>query len=100
MRVQKALVGLATCVILASASGPAAGEGDKAAEILAALDGFARDVPGAALTTLVVLAMDGTTTARLASAGHLPPLHVTTTGELRVIEGGRRPPLLRPADRP
>ena len=62
-------------------------------EILAALDGFARDVRGAALATLVVLAIDGTTTARLASAGHLPPLHVTTDGELRVIEGGRRPPL-------
>lgn len=62
-------------------------------EILAALDGFARDVRGAALATLVVLAIDGTTTARLASAGHLPPLHVTTAGDLRVIEGGRRPPL-------
>lgn len=62
-------------------------------EILAVLDGFARDVRGAALATLVVLTIDGTTTARLASAGHPPPLHVTTSGDVRVIEKGRRPPL-------
>ncbi|MGF1598054.1 MAG: PP2C family protein-serine/threonine phosphatase [Acidimicrobiales bacterium] len=78
---------------LRAASNALARSCERPHELLAALDGFARDVRGAAMATLVVLAIDGTTTARLASAGHLPPLHVTTDGALHIIEAGRRPPL-------
>lgn len=70
-------------------------------ELLADLDRFAADLPGAAMATVVVLMLDGTTTARTASAGHPPMLHVTSAGAVNLIEAGRRPPLtfqLAPAD--
>ena len=62
-------------------------------QILTALDGFAQGVPGAAMATMAILFMDGSTTAHVASAGHPPILHVATTGEARFVETGRRPPL-------
>lgn len=62
-------------------------------DLLAQLDRFAQDLPGAEVCTMAVLMLDHTNTARLASAGHPPLLHVTGDGEVRVIEGGRRPPL-------
>src|SRR6056297_141754 len=62
-------------------------------EILAHLDDFARDTPGAAFATVVVMMLDGTTTGRLAAAGHPPPLHVPAHGTPATIEVGRRPPL-------
>lgn len=62
-------------------------------ELLADLDKFAADVPGAAMATMSALMLDGTTTARTASAGHPPMLHVTASGAVNVIEAGRRAPL-------
>lgn len=62
-------------------------------ELLADLDQFAADVPGAAMATVAVLMLDGTTTGRVASAGHPPMVHVTASGVTSVIEAGRRPPL-------
>ncbi|MFK8024378.1 MAG: PP2C family protein-serine/threonine phosphatase [Ilumatobacter sp.] len=62
-------------------------------EVLNHLDAFAQDVPGAAMTTVVVMMLDGSTTGRIASAGHPPVLHVRPGGIASVIEVGRRPPL-------
>ena len=62
-------------------------------EILAHLDDFARDTPGAAFATVVVMMLDGTTTGRIAAAGHPPVLHVRADGTANTIEVGRRAPL-------
>ncbi|MEZ5257073.1 MAG: PP2C family protein-serine/threonine phosphatase [Ilumatobacteraceae bacterium] len=62
-------------------------------ELLADLDKFAGDVPGAAMATMAVLMLDGTTEARTAMAGHPPLLHVTDDGVVNVVEDGRRSPL-------
>ncbi len=62
-------------------------------EILTALDGFAHHIPGAAMATLAIVSIDGSTTAQIASAGHPPPLHVTKAGHVHFIETGRRAPL-------
>lgn len=62
-------------------------------QILEHLDAFARDTPGASMATVVVMMLDGTTTGRIAAAGHPPPLHVPASGPPRTIEVGRRMPL-------
>lgn len=68
--------------------------------ILASLEAFARDVPGAEYASAVALMLDGTNTARIASAGHPPLLHVTVAGEVRVVEAGRGPLLCVDGARP
>ncbi len=66
---------------------------DEPGEVLDALDAFARELPGAALTTLTVVMLDGSTTGRIASAGHPPPLLIKPNGGSTMLEQGRRPPL-------
>jgi serine phosphatase RsbU (regulator of sigma subunit) len=70
------------------------------ADVLRSLDAFARDVPGAEYASCVVLMLDGTTTARLASAGHPPVLHVRAGGGVELVEAGRGPLLGVVGDRP
>ncbi|MEO1062396.1 MAG: PP2C family protein-serine/threonine phosphatase [Actinomycetota bacterium] len=62
-------------------------------DLLTGLDAFAKDLPGARGTTMVVVMLDGSTTGRIASAGHPPLLRVTPDGEVSLIEEGRRPPI-------
>ena len=62
-------------------------------QALTYLDGFVRDFPGAASASVLVLMLDGTTTGRLASAGHPPLLHVRGDGTMDVIGEGMRPAL-------
>lgn len=69
------------------------------AEMLRVLDSFAVDVPGAEYASVAVLMLDGTTTARIASAGHPPLLHVRAAGGYSLIEGGRGPLLAIPGRR-
>lgn len=66
-------------------------------ELLSYLDAFACDLPGAAMATIAVVMLDGTHTARIASAGHPPIIHVRTDGSKQIIELGRRTPLTIPA---
>lgn len=63
------------------------------ATLIRDLDGFAADLPGAEMTTMAVVMLDGSNVARIASAGHPPTIHVTSDGEIRSVEVGRRPPL-------
>ncbi len=63
---------------------------DQPSDILDALDAFARDLPGALLTTVTVVMLDGSTTARIASAGHPPPLLIKRNGESTMLEQGHR----------
>jgi serine phosphatase RsbU (regulator of sigma subunit) len=72
---------------------------DDPADILSALDAFAIDVPGAAYASVAILMLDGTTTARLAVAGHPPLLHVRARGGHSLIELGRGPLLGIPGTR-
>lgn len=69
------------------------------AEILRVLDSFAVDVPGAEYASVAVLMLDGTTTARIASAGHPPLLHVRAAGGHSLVEAGRGPLLAIPGRR-
>lgn len=69
------------------------------AEMLDVLDTFASDVPGAEYTSVAILMLDGTTTARIASAGHPPMLHVRASGGHALIEGSRGPLLTLPGTR-
>jgi serine phosphatase RsbU (regulator of sigma subunit) len=62
-------------------------------EVLAGLDAFASDLAGAKGTTMVLLMLDGSTTARIASAGHIPAVRVRPDGEVVLVEEGRRPPI-------
>ncbi len=62
-------------------------------DIVAGVDEFARVLPGARGTTMAVVMLDGSTTARICSAGHPPVLRVSPGGGVEVIEAGRRPPL-------
>lgn len=66
---------------------------DEPNDVLDALDAFARDLPGATMATITVVMLDGSTRARVGSAGHPPPLLVKGDGESQLIEQGRRPPL-------
>ncbi len=71
---------------------------DSPADILSGVDAFAADLPGAKGTTMVVVMLDGSTTARVASAGHPPLLRVRPGGVISVVEAGRRPPIGLPSD--
>jgi len=62
-------------------------------EALAHLDGFARDFPGASMASVIILMLDGTTTGRVAAAGHPPLLHVRGDGSIDIIGEGMRPAL-------
>lgn len=62
-------------------------------DALAHLDGFTRDFPGAAMASVIMLMLDGTTTGRVASAGHPPLLHVRGDGSIATIGEGMRPAL-------
>ncbi len=66
---------------------------DEPNDVIAHLDGFARDFPGALMTSVVIVMLDGTTTGRLAGAGHPPMLHVRCDGVYDVIGEGMRPAL-------
>lgn len=66
---------------------------DEPAGILAGLDRFASTVPGAAHASVVVVVLEGSDQARIASAGHLPPIRIDGDGVPHVIEAGRRTPL-------
>ena len=68
-------------------------------EVLAALERFATDVPGAMYATCAVLMLDDSTTARLALAGHSAPILVRTTGEVELLAARRGPLLCIPGDR-
>ncbi len=70
------------------------------ADILGSLDAFASGVPGAAYASVAALMLDGTTTGRIASAGHPPLLHVTAHGEVSLVEAGRGPLLCVDGARP
>ncbi len=62
--------------------------------LLSALDLFARDLPGAEVSTVVCAQLDVTTGhLRYACAGHLPPLVLTRGGEGRFLMEGRSTPL-------
>ncbi|MEP1124380.1 MAG: PP2C family protein-serine/threonine phosphatase [Ilumatobacter sp.] len=62
-------------------------------DVVAHLDGFARDFPGASMTSVIVVMLDGTTTGRIAAAGHPPMLHVRGDGGWDVVGEGMRPAL-------
>lgn len=62
-------------------------------DILEHLDGFVRDFPAAAMTSVVILMLDGTTTGRIATAGHPPMLHVREDGSVDMVAEGMRPAL-------
>lgn len=62
-------------------------------EVLEHLDGFVSDAPSAAMTSVMVLMLDGTTTGRVAGAGHPPVLHVRKDGRIDTIGEGMRPAL-------
>ncbi|MBT8241836.1 MAG: serine/threonine-protein phosphatase, partial [Acidimicrobiia bacterium] len=85
---------------LRAASSALAHAVDGPAEILAGLDRFARTLSGAEFATLCVVVFDGSPNARISSAGHPPPVVVTSDGHVQVIEAGRRPPLTLQDDRP
>ncbi|NND75212.1 MAG: serine/threonine-protein phosphatase [Ilumatobacter sp.] len=70
------------------------------ADVLTSLDAFAADVPGAAYASAMVLMLDGTTTGRIAAAGHPPLLHVSASGVVDVVEAGRGPLLGVSGERP
>lgn len=72
---------------------------DDPAAMLEALDSFAADIPGAAYASVAVLMLDGTTTARLAVAGHPPLLHVRADGGWATVDVGRGPLLRIPGER-
>ncbi len=61
--------------------------------VLEHLATFARDTPGAAMASVIVLMLDGSNVGRVASAGHPPLLHVRPNGDWQTIDAGRRPPL-------
>jgi CHASE1-domain containing sensor protein/anti-sigma regulatory factor (Ser/Thr protein kinase)/GAF domain-containing protein len=62
--------------------------------LLSALDRFARDLPGAEVTTVACAELEvGTGRLRYACAGHLPPLVVDRSGNARFLEDGRSVPL-------
>ncbi|WP_424344016.1 PP2C family protein-serine/threonine phosphatase [Ilumatobacter sp.] len=58
-------------------------------EVLNALERFAADVPGARYATCAVLMLDGSTTGRLALAGHPAPILVRATGEVELLDAER-----------
>ncbi len=62
-------------------------------EALTHLDGFARDFPGASMASVIILMLDGTTTGRVAGAGHPPLLLVRGEGGIETIGEGMRPAL-------
>ena len=66
---------------------------ERPAAILAGLDRFALSVPGAAHATVIVLVLDGSNRALVASAGHVPPIRIDRDGTPHVIEDGRSAPL-------
>jgi serine phosphatase RsbU (regulator of sigma subunit) len=72
---------------------------DDPAAILTTLDAFAADVPGAEYASAAILMLDGTTTARLALAGHPPMLHVKASGGHDLVDAGRGPLLAIPGRR-
>ncbi len=78
---------------LRSASNALCGPCGEPHEILRELDRFAKTVPGAAMTTVAILVTDGTSRARIALAGHPPPILISRSGTASLIETGRRPPL-------
>jgi serine phosphatase RsbU (regulator of sigma subunit)/anti-sigma regulatory factor (Ser/Thr protein kinase) len=64
------------------------------ASLLRSLDRFAREIPGAEVTTVVCAQLDvATGRLRYASAGHLPPLIVDRVGRARFLTEGRSGPL-------
>jgi serine phosphatase RsbU (regulator of sigma subunit)/CHASE1-domain containing sensor protein/anti-sigma regulatory factor (Ser/Thr protein kinase) len=64
------------------------------APLLQSLDRFAREIPGAEVTTVVCAQLDvATGRLRYASAGHLPPLIVDRHGRARFLTSGRSGPL-------
>lgn len=66
-------------------------------ELLSWLDDFAQGIPEARYATVMVVMLDGSTTVRVASAGHPPLLHVRSDGSFASVETGRRTPLTVPA---
>lgn len=68
-------------------------------ELLTWLDDFAQEIPEAHYATVMVVMLDGSTTVRVASAGHPPLLHVRADGTHCVVEAGRRTPLTVPPAR-
>ncbi len=78
---------------LRSASNALCGPCAEPHEILHELDRFARTVPGAAMATVAIVVTDGSSRARIALAGHPPPILISKSGSSRLIETGRRPPL-------
>ena len=64
------------------------------AVLLSSLDRFARDLPGAEVTTVACASLDVRTgQLRYACAGHLPPLVVSRAGDAGFLDEGRSVPL-------
>jgi anti-sigma regulatory factor (Ser/Thr protein kinase) len=69
-------------------------EGHSPAAVLDRLDSLVRSLEDAQMATLLYLVVDrDLTRVRLASAGHVPPLHVDADGRARFLEGPPDPPL-------
>ncbi len=69
-------------------------EGHSPATVLDRLDRLVRSLEGAQMATLLYLLVDPELgSVRFASAGHVPPLVVSASGEARFLEGAPDPPL-------
>ncbi|MGH8979499.1 MAG: SpoIIE family protein phosphatase, partial [Acidimicrobiales bacterium] len=66
---------------------------DQPSDVLDLLEKYARQLPGASCTTAAYVVVDAAGTVRYACAGHPYPLLVESTGEVRLLEDGRRPAL-------
>ena len=89
--------GLAAATVMSelrSALAVAALAASEPGKVLDLLEGYARQVPGASCTTAAYVTADPEEgTVRYACAGHPYPLLVTGSGEVRLLEEGRRPAL-------
>lgn len=63
---------------------------DDPTHIVAGLDRFAVQVPGAQFASIAVVVFDGSSTVRICCAGHPPPLRIDGTGGVHVVNSGRR----------
>lgn len=69
-------------------------EGHSPQAVLDRLDRLVRSLPGAQMATLLYMVVEADlSTARFASAGHVPPLVVGPDAEARFLEGAPNPPL-------
>lgn len=63
---------------------------DDPSRIVAGLDRFAAQVPGAQFASIAVVVFDGSSTVRICCAGHPRPIRIDGVGGVHVVDSGRR----------